>query len=965
METDCTDSEIDLTYSLYANMRDGFQRIDPDTKSYTTDTGCPLQVYDGSGTVGRIEFLFWSTYNGYATGANNAKVLHFPQPDTCTQPDVAACKFLQDVDSKGKNRVRFAKAIYTPGGPDIHFAETALDGSAILVKSFNIIGRFPGCLSSDEANPTVDSSYQAQTMKHFMHIGGTLASQNSDWSWTVTRDVGGHNSGETYSPTNKDTSKQIVWDPTSSSYGSWPNLGSVRNGVPDIVARIIFYNPDLFDPRYGMETNPDPVDTPNPPVLTYDVITHFQTKCIALFAQNSPTANPVCSQMYVKAFERGVAFLEFIMTITYSLLYQFNLELSSTQSLFFLVFNNVYMKTGTYTTSDWIAHLYSIMGIAIPENTPRPSVFDASDESTRTSSTEFYAWAQEFQKNVSTYLYYPSFTQPVDSPNELWIQLSVHPMMHAHIQSVEEASRDVVMATYLNNFFQDFSSATNDLIGKTKSYGVKGQIQVQTQNSFYAGPTQLPIAVSNTQVGKTSMFTVASQSYGMAYEYTAKITILSVGALLYIMQNNSRFNIDYLKLDAYFDTNPILPTPLTRTSASVQACLKASTLTDSCKTIMCDNESECVCDYSVQIGPRSLTLVNPNSTMYVNNTIKPCSCLASDAYPQSSQIGRALNPVSQCFANACSGTNPPSAAYCYDVACSTMDQALHSHDRSPDQWYTLFPDGGAGIDVTRLNKTCNTNYVHKGDLQSETFEVNYYIVAGSICLGLAAPLMLALDYLGLNQRRTSTQYWIWLALCILGLALAGLGLYALSGEYHCDSFSYTDSSPARCMDRLTHKLVLSNEACIPHQPLFCQCKQSGSVCKGYVDSKAKYDATCTTNGVCAVCPNALSRVDVNVSKHSRTKVPTTWAYLGVCSGILVCGLLCITLASYFKNLGYSLTKRIVLLVAVGVLFLGVGGVGIYMGMTKTSVLTLGIDPKAQKDASHATKDPCDSTPSPT
>ena len=131
----------------------------------------------------------------------------------------------------------------------------------------------------------------------------------------------------------------------------------------------------------------------------------------------------------------------------------------------------------------------------------------------------------------------------------------------------------------------------------------------------------------------------------------------------------------------------------------------------------------------------------------------------------------------------------------------------------------------------------------------------------------------------------------------------------LSGVYKCDSLMYTNKEQATCYDRLTKSIELSREACDPQLPLFCQCTGAGNECANYVPQDDTYQAQCMANGMCAMCPNDMTKLDVDQNTTQRISIPTTWTFLAVGAWCLVAGLVCITLGSYFKNLGLNMRQR--------------------------------------------------------
>ena len=114
-----------------------------------------------------------------------------------------------------------------------------------------------------------------------------------------------------------------------------------------------------------------------------------------------------------------------------------------------------------------------------------------------------------------------------------------------------------------------------------------------------------------------------------------------------------------------------------------------------------------------------------------------------------------------------------------------------------------------------------------------------------------------------------------------------------------------------------------------------------------------------TGGV--ACPNDMTKLDVSQNTAQRISIPTTWAFLAVGAWCLVAGLACITLGSYFKNLGLNMRQRVGFLVLVGLALALMGFGGLVAGMNHTKSTSFEIDSDAQADAAKSQTDPCDSS----
>lgn len=953
------------TMSLFAHMRDGYQRIGKQTQqtscngalqqdsSNQTDysAGCSLSPW--TPFVGRLE-MFTNISN------RQTNFVQFPVSNTCTdESSKANAHYLIDMQDSETVRSMFYTLTNNDTTNNLYFAESYMDDGKKLVKSFNIRGRFPGCLSSD-TNPTKESPARISKPTDYIKVGATLGSQTNSFTWIPTMDLkgDGYVDKQVYDPT-----KGPVWNSSDKDLANWPDTKALRNNIPDIVVRVIFYNPAIFDPTKDLD---------HLPVLTQDTITNARSTMLQVFQQNTPNlgSDVRCNQLFMKAFERGVAFIEFITTIVYSLMYQFNLDGAAMQAQYFDVSYNVYMPKGkNYTVTDFTRHIYNRMNnLTINDKAAKPTLF-SDQEDGRLIQEEFDSWVNETLTNTHNYLCYPSFCQasscnpPVSQPctssssdSTLYIEIHMHPMMHANMQTNNQTNLDAAMEVYLNNFFQD---STNQIAGgatiidNTKSYGVLGNVSVQKDETPYEGPSAQPMRVACTQqVDTMSLVNSATdQTYHISYRYRAQVTQLSVGGLLYLLQHNGTFKIDLNQIPTR--NNPSLPIFMT---GYYDSCLTQNPITQECVDMLCSDKS-CACDFSVVVGIQKT--LNPQSDKYMNNSNGPCACLAPFSYPKSSSGGRALNPVGLCFSKACEAIQMPNKdpSFCAMEACSKLTQSIHENNKNENTWYDVFSDKGVGIDLNKLNNTCHTKYAL--GVAPAKLEVNWYILGGALCMAMAAPLALALDRFGMRQRRAKWAYWFWFGIIVFMLMVSGLLFYMLSGVYKCDSLLYTNTEQAMCYDRLTKSIPLSREACDPHLPLFCQCTGAGDACTNYVDKDDTYQAQCMIDGACAICPNDARKLDVMDTKNNRKYVPTTWAFLAVGAWCLVAGLVCTTLGSYFKNLGLTMTQRVGILTMVGIALalMGFGGLIAAMNHTQSSTFKINVD--SQRQASTSPTDPCD------
>ena len=455
-------------YTVVAHMRDGLRRITSQNKT------CGGVTYSWQNPQGDTQY--W-TDSGWTTTlkTSNVNALAFPS-NTCSTNYYQHQSAHYLLDSDGTNNRSYFLQIKIHDLPqNIHFSETVQgdEKEDILLKSFNIRGRFPGCLSADVTTPKPTPTF-ANKATDYIQVGSTLGTNTTDFNWIIPLNLGGNGAqdskvGQVYKP-----SDGHIWDSSKGDYKDWPNISAIRNQIPDIVVRIVFYNPVLFDPTAGLDGLPP---------LSLKSIQNFQSTVLTLFQQNTPEQSiKQCNQLYVKPFERGVAFLEFITTVFYSLIFQFNLDAYATQVELFDVSYNVYMEDGkNYQAVDFLKHIYDRMdGVTINDKAGLPTLLTANGaEDTRDIQSEFDSWVNETMQHTDKYIHYPSFTSatcsqtnaPTCSPPKttctnptsaaspvLYVDIHMHSMMHANMQTKNTKDLDLAMSIYLNNFFQDYTS---------------------------------------------------------------------------------------------------------------------------------------------------------------------------------------------------------------------------------------------------------------------------------------------------------------------------------------------------------------------------------------------------------------------------------------------------------------------------------------------------------------------------
>ena len=898
--TGCSDTTNHDVYTTHAHMRDGMARLpSANTDVQTFSEKCQNQeLWQPGGQEG------WSGmwYTGYSKKVQEKSFAKAKNPNTMCgssgNPPNSDAMYLMDMDS-GKNIQRKFLQLEIQD-PTIQFAQISHADNKLLLHSFNVMGRQPTCNSKDDVNPTQSHKY-SKDYKSMNCMSGSSPS----WTWTSTRPTKGNN---------------------------WPNLENDKS--PDIVVRVLFYNKYVWSPSQG-----------TPISLTTDAIREFKANIQSIWQQNMPQAalSSQLDSLLMDGFMRGMAFLEYVSTIVYSLFFGYRLENNAQRTLYYQLSQHCIVPSGKFTMTDYLKFLFKLWTI----NTTNSIVPVGLGGSANNITQELQGWAHELVTSTSKYLKRPWFFM---QGSNLYLGMWVHPMMHVDL--LQAQNPDVNVNIYLNNYFQDMTSMSASNIGDSYSRGTIGQVEIQTKDTTFGGPSGIPIQVVHTTFREAPIeYTSGQTSYSVAFEYTAEVQTLSPASVLYLLQNQN-IPLDSLhSLASYLTASTALPQPLVLLTSTQNACLTQDKITKACKGILCSGVGECICDYSVLLDGVS---VNPQSSLYANNSLGPCACLAANSYAKASEGGsRASNTVAMCFAKACEGkVEFLEDDFCANQGCSQFQQDLDLQHLSQDQWYDLFPDEGKGVDVNLLNQTCQTDIVPKGSLRTDSkFIVNWYILAASILLGLALPFGLMVDYIGLKQRRPPVVYWVVLGLSLVFLGLAGVLFYALTGVHTCDKIGYDETTTAPCKDRLFRKLSLSQEAC-QKKTMFCQCTKFDSKCP-------KYDvpATCTNKGVCAVCPDNVDKIDVTSFPETRTQLPTTWMYLMTSGVLFVMTIVGLVLAKRLQSRGWSMFARVLLTTMLGLGMFGLGLGGIIMATNRTKITTTQIDKHNQR-VNYKTKHIC-------
>jgi len=1005
----CPNSNLGVELVLYANFRDGLTR--PYYKNGSSSCGDPVTCVNQYLSDHSVIYCA-NQFQDF--GSNRPIVMSaFPKMThvSLTEPKPPSCKYMMDYTGNA-TRGLFLNIQLPSSPPNINFAQTVKYGSATYLKSFNIIGRFPGILptlpanlSSLKASPeVVDLSTDV-----FSHLGAVLPDQAGNWHFGVTRHLGGQNAGSTYNTTQ---SPVYILDTftSDSDFTNWPDMQTVRRVgktnlyETDIVVRVVFYNPNLLDPtglnpnqatnsnlgksKTGTSIPPFSVYVPTIIPLEYTSITNFNDQALNVMTQNTPDfKSQMCNLLFVKAFERGVMMVEFVTTIAYSLMYGFALgdNLNQQRMPYFGV-NQVYTKSGPYSAPDLLKHLYFYMQKVNTKNANTPTLFNLTNESKSSPQDEVTAWLAELQNHTSAYLSYPVFSW--DGINEkLYVTLWMHPAMHAHLQGyllmLASYSMDALLAVMLRSFFQDISPGPSDLeaanVMGIDSNMLTNSFTILTNNLSY---TESPLVLSGATQVPSKNFVLNSaktlsppRTYVASYAYTAQVTDLCVGSVFYMLGNSTTFGLDQAWPQIYTTSKSKLGGVLTKLSVfaptilasllpstTVKDCLASNSKTSTCLSTLCADSTHCLCDYSVWIAGLTPD-PTPQVNAFVNNALSTCSCLASDSYPRAYNTKRAGNQVSRAFAFACQDfPNPP-----YVQACDQLEQALVTMKVThPSLWYTLYSgkasptsptqDFSGLTDAYKIVSVCNLQGIKpEGQFDNDVFKLNYKVLAASIVLFLA-PIVGILAWCVYNKRKiTNVKVILGLAaLCLVIGVVSVLLVYALSGQRSCAKVDLDESASASCVDRLSNKVVLSDNMC--GQVRFCQCDVANQQC--FKDAKVKNTATCTSEGVCSFCPN-LTSFAVTTSLSDMTTCPTDLAYLGVaawCFAASMLGTLWICLASS-KRLSKLTTWSV--FCALLVFMLGLAGLGVYLAIRTQKQNTTSID-LGQQDAAADQDNPCGS-----
>ena len=933
IETATCSQPMVLQYSKHASMRDGLDRL-ASAKQVPNPLWCPLVT----GALGGITYAFASSYNGF-TSPSSSYELAF-NASSCSVPDQSnqpSCKYLMDYqDSTFRDLALSIKV--DSSATNVWFAQTVTNASNdLLLKSFNIAGRLPGCVPTGSASlPTSASPYLATKLEQVFVPGARTAAGAGLFHWGVTRNLG--NGGSTKIQVNNTyvPSDGPAWNEKSTDYATWPDLTSLRSNpnnnntwLVDMTARVVFFNPWLTDPVRSV------IDSSLQ--LTDQAVSKFSQNCQLLFAQNTPgwTTGTTCDQLYTRSFERAVAFLEYIACLVYSLVFNFNLDDSVDRQEYFDLASCLSKPAGQ-TVSQMVSQL------AVPSrpSSQLPSLLAMSSEKTMTCQQEFDAWCVYFAAHAEQFVKLPEFSFESD---QLVVKVYVPPVIHVVLSSDQEGLNDN-LATYLNCLLQDYPA---DAKQTTKTNMVDQGVSVFKQNVRYVGKLEnankqiglLGAKLADSSQHLSIQSSATNQVYVTSWAWTASVSLLSVAGLLYLLANlpaqtTPSWLVQLTKNDAW-TTNPALPV-LVGANLAAQACLGSTSQT--CVETLCKSEQDCLCDYSVEVGNTAAgSAKNLQGSFYFNNSVGICACLASDSYALGQNQVRANNIVSRCFAKQCASLGA-SDDTCSQNACSLFQQVVeHADQLDPSNWFMAFNDQ-SDVDLDKLNRLCHLNLVHKGQVAPDmSFKLDWLQLAASICLAVAVPagwLVWCLASMTTTGKfvRIKLGWRIVVAVASIVLAaLAGLLCYALAGVPKCASLGASNYQPAGCVDRLVGQLRLSSDAC---QVQYCQCDQAGLAC-----AAGKTTALCTEMGVCTNC-KSNSQADVVAQKALQGDFSTRQLYFALGCAALVASI-AVALGAYFvRRANTSSSANVALVVMLpGMVALVAFAVLVWQAMTTEIVET--------------------------
>ena len=263
------------------------------------------------------------------------------------------------------------------------------------------------------------------------------------------------------------------------------------------------------------------------------------------------------------------------------------------------------------------------------------------------------------------------------------------------------------------------------------------------------------------------------------------------------------------------------------------------------RTDYCVDEDDCNCTYfvvfSITRGATEMPLTTPAHNLYMNRFQEPnCICYLSRATPitESTII---FNPFGMCFDQNCLSSAVDLSGLNLDCAGAQCDVARNQ--LSGANWENNIINPGA-INLQQVESLCNMK-VSNISADTNRWQLNPIVLTGGIILTLATPI-----YVGCQAWiKQSYTFSFWhIVLTVLGLGIGILVNYALVGIYSCQDSNTLRQ--AKCYDRLTGMLPLSNACCDTKDPLFCQCDPGvwdQKICRSAI---ATGFCKCQGNGLC-------------------------------------------------------------------------------------------------------------------
>ncbi len=897
-------SEVPRNF-VSANFRDGYQRLQ--AENVDSSGYLPMYLQKGEPTVcwgqgtgdtiwagATFEYNYGDSgqvYTGYIQPLNQTLLsrrgvvfntsapynvpsqIQFAGDSTCAPPpeDMADANAMIMMDAVDDTSVRrFYTNVEWSGtsGPRPLFAQSNGD----YVQSFNVVARMPTCLSADDVTPA--NSTSGFTSSDYKTIGcyDTDVSYNP-WTWTKTQDLGEGTgsyiggSAQAVSPTNTNT---------------WPSLAyPINDNHPDIVIRLAFYNTKLVTQSTG-----------NPVSLLIADMT-FQDSLVSLWGQNKPgtplsLTSPLTDSLLTSDM-RTLGFLEYTAAILYRGLYASNISALSDSDRWYSVSGHLLPtgSNGPYGAAEYLRDYFTQYLAAY--TLIAPTVVSTVEHELTTTS-------QSVVTNAESYFRYPRIRYD-RTTNTYYFDLYCDLFMHLDLLNDQGGT----IQQFARNFFQD----------ATLAHIQSGATMVMSPDSGSAPPEILLKGDPSHVPANNLVWTGETLTFVTSYYWTQPIEAFSAISMIYLGLLGTQDPLpDWLEWYATIGwTTPglatVAPVGVPRLlaptiydeqqangSSEAETCLTQTPLTTDCQAYLCAG-LDCLCDYSILLNS---IVLNPISSLYFNNSVGACACLASQSYPIGADNNeRALNPVGLCFSQSCKeyGFSPPSIN-CASAGCASFTSAINrtNYKLSDGTWVDLFADQARGLDVEAVEETCELQVVVAEATNEQLFFWNWYAVATAIILTSLLPIFVGVDY-GIHRiNRGILLYSLFAGGTLL---LAGIGcalVFGLAGIRTCKDpktgnpvYDYNQTTQGRCVDRLTNRVELSPDVCNPVAATFCQCGDAESVCDGYFEGKGQ----CGANHMCCVCANSCftSEITSDTTSLSTKTISTNLLLVGISVFLLI------------------------------------------------------------------------------